>query len=138
MNRDALASELRRDEGVRLKPYRDSVGILTIGVGRNLEDVGISEAEAATMLQNDIDKVILQLDARLPAWKTLDDPRQRVLANMAFNMGVDRLLKFHDTLGKVFTGHYKEAAEAMLDSVWAKQVGLRAERLANMMKGDAP
>jgi lysozyme len=130
----ALVSELTRDEGVRLKVYTDSVGIPTIGVGRNLRDVGISVEESRALLDADIQKVVDQLDSKLPAWKTLDEVRQRVLLNMGFNMGVDKLLQFHTTLGLAFTGRFSEAADAMLDSQWARQVGSRATRLAAMMR----
>jgi lysozyme len=134
MDRDALIRELTRDEALRLKPYRCTAGKLTIGVGRNLDDVGISQGEAEIMLRNDIAKVSAELDRDLPWWKTLDEVRQRVLANMAFNLGTHGLLGFKNTLRLVETGKYLEAAQAMLASKWAKQVGPRAERLALMMR----
>ena len=134
MNLDALTRELTRDEGVRLKPYRDSVGKLTIGIGRNLDDVGISRAEAEHLLHNDIAEAMLALDRALPWWRTLDEIRQRVIANMAFNMGTVKLLTFKNTLRSVQSGDYLAAAQGMLASKWAKQVGPRAERLALMMR----
>lgn len=134
MDLAALAMELRRDEGVRLKPYKDSVGKLTIGVGRNLDDNGISQAECDLMLQNDIADHCAELDRKLPWWKGLDEVRQRVLANMAFNMGVAKLLGFKNTLALVESGDYAKAADEMLNSAWAKQVGLRATRLSGMMR----
>jgi lysozyme len=101
-----LRSDLTRDEALRLKPYRDSVGKLSIGVGRNLDDKGISEAEAEFMLTNDITEHLALLDKYLPWWRTLDEARQLALANLAFNLGVGpsaeqplgKLLTFHDTL----------------------------------------
>lgn len=134
MNTDVLMAELKRDEGIRLKPYRDTVGKLTIGVGRNLDDVGISPEEATALLQNDIANVTKALDGALPWWSGLDEVRQRVLANMAFNMGIRTLLTFKQTLGHVQAGRYLEAAQAMLQSKWSQQVGPRAERLAVMMR----
>lgn len=134
MNLAKLTLELRRDEGVRLKPYRDSVGKLTIGVGRNLDDVGISDVEADTLLGNDINRSVADLDAHLPWWRKLDEVRQRVLANMAFNMGITKLLTFKNTLYHVQAGEYLEAAQGMMSSLWARQVGPRAVRLAQMMR----
>lgn len=129
-----LTKELTRDEGLRLKPYRDSVGVLTIGIGRNLDDVGISQAEAEFMLANDIEAVAADLDANLPWWRTLDEARQRVLANMTFNVGIVKLLTFKNTLAKTQAGDYLGAAQGMMASLWARQVGPRAERLSIMMR----
>ncbi|KAG0310255.1 hypothetical protein BGZ97_012685, partial [Linnemannia gamsii] len=81
-----LLSELSRDEGRRLKPYRDTVGKLTIGVGRNLTDVGISESECDMLLENDIARIRAWLDLKLPWWRDMDKVRQRVLINMTFNL----------------------------------------------------
>jgi lysozyme len=134
MNRAQLKVELVRDEGLRLKPYRCTAGKLTIGVGRNLEDRGISESEAAVLLENDIRQVEADLERRLPFFRSLTDARQRVLVNMGFNLGVPGLLKFENTLKLIEAGKYADAAAAMLDSKWAKQVGARAARLSQMMK----
>lgn len=137
MNAELLRTELMRDEGVKLKPYRDTVGKLTIGVGRNLDDVGISTTEAEFMLSQDIERTLKALDAALPWWHGLDATRQRVLTNMAFNMGVAGLLGFKNTLAAVKAGRYDDAAAGMLASKWAGQVGDRAKRLAYLMaKGD--
>lgn len=129
-----LIAQLRRDEGLRLKPYRDSVGKLTIGIGRNLDDVGISEAEAEQLLQNDIDRTKTALYAAFPWVSQLDAVRQAVLFNMAFNMGVEALKNFTITLGHVQRAEFKEAAAAMMKSLWATQVPARAGRLATQME----
>jgi lysozyme len=134
---DTLLAELRRDEGVRLKPYRCTAGKLTIGVGRNLDDVGISSAEADALLRNDVARVYADLDARIPWWRGLDEVRRRVLVNMGFNLGISGLLGFKNTLRAIETGDYLVAAQGMLASKWAKQVGPRAERLALMMRDGA-
>lgn len=134
MDKSKLAEELTFDEALRLKPYRDTVGKLTIGIGRNLTDRGISKDEALLMLNNDIDQVQGQLDTSLPWWRTLSDARQRVLANMAFNMGINSLLGFKTTLSLIQAGKFEDAATNMLRSLWAQQVGSRATRLAKMMK----
>ena len=81
--RDDIILDLKLDEGLRLKPYRDTVGKLTIGIGRNLDDVGISEAEAEYLLSNDLDRTISDLDKYMLWWQTLDTPRRRVILNMA-------------------------------------------------------
>lgn len=134
MNLDTMRTELIRDEGMKLKPYRDTVGKLSIGVGRNLDDVGISQIEAAHMLDGDIQRTAASLDAELPWWRTLDEVRQRVVLNMAFNMGISGLMGFKNTLASMQAGKYDDAAAGMLASLWAKQVGQRAQRLAVMMQ----
>jgi len=129
-----LCKTLKRDEGVRLKPYRDGVGKLSIGTGRNLEDVGISAAENDYLLTNDIRRIAAQLNVCCPWWRELDVVRQRVLVNMGFNLGIGHLLTFHDALSAMQTHQYEQAATAMLDSTWARQVGQRAQRLAQEMR----
>lgn len=129
-----LTKELERDEGLRLKPYRDTVGKLTIGIGRNLDDVGVSQVEAEFMLANDIEAVMGELDANLPWWRTLDEVRQRVLANLCFNLGIVKLLKFKQTLNFIQAAQYDAAATAMSQSLWHRQVGDRAVRLEKMMR----
>jgi lysozyme len=129
-----LRAELKRDEGVRLKPYRDSVGKLTIGTGRNLEAIGIRPDENDYLLNNDIACVEAALDAALPWWRTLDTVRQRVLANMCFNLGIGKLLGFKNTLPLIQCGQYEAAARGLVQSLWAQQVGPRAVRLSQAMK----
>ncbi len=109
-----LRDDLMRDEGVRLKPYRDTVGKLTIGAGRNLDDIGISEAENAMLLDNDIYRIEADLDQHLPWWRGLDAVRQRILMNMCFNLGIDKLLGFHHTLQLIQSGQCEEASRSML------------------------
>ena len=129
-----LAAELTRDEKLCLKPYLDSVGKTTIGIGRNLTDRGISEDEATYLLANDIAEVLQELDRQLGWWRTMNEPRQRVLANMCFNMGIGTLMTFKNTLFNMREGNYTLAASGMRDSRWYTQVGVRAERLAVMME----
>jgi lysozyme len=134
MNREALKKQLMEDEDVRLKPYRDTVGKLTVGCGRNLDDRGIRMSEAMFMLENDIDEVVRELDRVYPWWNQLTDRRQQVLCNMAFNLGMTRLAGFRKMLSFLNEGKYNEAANEMTNSKWAKQVGIRAARLAMMMR----
>ena len=133
MNDELLRAELVRDEGLRLKPYRCTAGKLSIGVGRNLDDVGISKSEALAMLDADIERTAAELDRRLPWWRHLDEVRQRVVLNMAFNLGVSGLIGFRRTLAAISAGKFEDAASEMLRSKWAEQVGERAQRLAAMM-----
>jgi lysozyme len=133
IDRAALIAELIRDEGLRLKPYVDTVGKTTIGVGRNLTDVGISRDEAEALLEHDIIRTLSGLNGALPWWTDLDPVRQRVLINMAFNLGIKGLLTFQNTLRAVREGRWQDAHDGMLASKWARQVGDRAKRLAEMM-----
>jgi len=140
-----LLTQLKRDESSRLTVYDDAdgrpivagkkvVGHPTIGVGRALDTNGISADEEDYLLANDVARVKLELGKALP-WLALVDPiRQAVLQNMAFNLGVAGLLKFPATLSKVKAGDYTGAAQEMLHSAWASQVGDRAVRLSNQMK----
>lgn len=135
MNRILFMRRLQNDEGLRLKAYRDTEGKLTIGIGRNLDDVGISTEEAQQMCLNDIDRVVVQLDAKASWWRSLDEERQMVVANMAFNLGIGGFLKFEDMIAAIQAKDYALAADEMLDSHWANQVGARAARLADAMRG---
>ena len=134
MNKTKLAEQLKRHEGLRLKPYKDTVGKLTLGVGRNLEDKGVTEQEAMFMLNNDVNYFYTNLNKSLPWLKNLDDARQNVLVNMAFNLGISGLMTFKKMLDAVRLGLYLVAAEEMLNSKWAEQVGYRAEELAKQMR----
>ena len=134
MNRDRLRSQLRVDEGTVLKVYKCPAGYLTIGTGRNLEGKGITQAEADYLLDNDINECWGQLNSAYPWFSALDDVRQEVLVNMCFNLGFAGLSKFKNTLGLIEKGDYANASYAMKASIWAGQVGKRAERLAYAMK----
>lgn len=134
MDRSQVINDLIRDEGIRLKPYRDTVGKLTIGVGRNLDDNGISMGEAMTMLYNDVAAVESEVRTAFPWFTELSPGRQRVIINMCFNLGLPKLLGFRNTLAAIERGDYAAAAAGMLDSKWASQVGDRAKRLANLME----
>jgi lysozyme len=133
IDRAAMTRQLRLHEGERLKPYRCTAGKLTIGVGRNLEDRGITAEEAAYLLANDISREERELLRALPWVAKLDEVRQRVLLDMSFNMGLGTLLTFKRTLAAVHAGQYQQAAAMMLESRWAGQVGERAQRLSRMM-----
>jgi lysozyme len=122
------------DEGVKLKPYRCTSGKLTIGVGRNLDDAGITRQEALALLENDIAIVIRELNANVPWWGNLPEPASRGLANMCFNLGWPRLSEFRKMLGALEAGEFEEAADEALNSKWARQVGPRANRIAKLYR----
>jgi len=137
-----------------LTVYQDSLGIDTIGVGRNLQDRGITkselaaldipsintvyehgitEADAMYLLGNDVQIVEEELLRAHPCVDRLDSVRQLVLVDMAFNMGVPRLCKFVKMWNAIHEERFDIAAKEMLDSRWANQVKLRAIKLSNAM-----
>ena len=152
--RDLLIEKLIAHEGLRLEVYQDTLGINTIGIGRNLDDRGISkdeldwmdyptiehvfsdgitEADAMYLAQNDVQIVEEELLRAHPCVEDLDAVRQLVLVDMAFNMGVPRLCKFKLMWNAIHEGNFEAAAKEMLDSRWATQVKGRATKLANAM-----
>lgn len=133
MDYNLLVSMLKEEEAVREKPYKDSEGILTIGVGRNLEDKGLRPKEIDYLLANDIEEVNSELKQN-PLYTSLDNIRQTVLADMCFNIGYPRLLGFKNMWKAIEQKDFIKAADEMLDSKWAKQVGKRAIRLSRMMR----
>lgn len=134
VNPDRMIAQLTLHEGGRRFPYVDTVGKITIGVGRNLTDRGLSDDEIDLLLADDLDEHWTKLTAALPWVESLNEVRQRVLLDMAFNLGVAGLLTFKQTLAAVHRGDWDAAASGMLDSKWARQVGARATRLATMMR----
>ena len=118
---------------MRTKPYLDSEGILTIGVGRNLEDKGLSEDEVMYLLKGDIDDALQECQRLIPNWRVMNGVRKQVMVNMAFNLGMPRLLGFKRMMAALRIGDYEKAAIEMKDSKWARQVGDRALELAEMM-----
>lgn len=151
-NRAKLRAELSRDEARKRRVYKDTYGHPTVGVGHNL-DAGplpgqrypMSESEIDALLDRDIRSSEDKLDKYLPWWRGLDAVRQRVLLNMVFNLGIGRpggdhgLLGFPNTLEMIKVGYYEAASNAMLKSLWSRQVGDRAKRLSAMMlTGDVP
>lgn len=134
LDRDRLAAQLRRHESERLKPYRDSLGYLSIGVGRNLDAHGIRPDESALMLTNDMDEAERGVALTFSWFPSLDPVRQAVLVNMAFNLGMSGLLDFHKMLAAVEHGQYGQASDEMIESLWAKQVKERAVELAAQMR----
>jgi len=132
--REILRRLLIRHEGLRLKPYLDPMGKLTIGVGRNLTDVGISYGEAMLMLDNDMDRALRVLLSIFTETEVASMPRavRLALLDMAFNLGY-RLRSFVRMIEAVREGQWNRAAAEALDSRWARQVGHRAEEIARML-----
>lgn len=130
---DSLVALVARHEGLRLRPYRDTTGHWTIGFGLNL-DAGLTREEAEWLLRHRLAQTMDALVPELLWWGRLDEVRRAVLVDMAYNLGVAGLLKFHRTLAAVEAGDYEAAARGMLASRWARQVGTRARRLAGMMR----
>jgi len=141
-NEAILVQELRRDEGVRYVPYEDTIGISTVGVGHNLRaaplpagwSYPLTDEQVNALLSQDLQNVYHDLDRDLPWWTQLCNVRQRVICNLCFNMGINGLLTFHNTLAAVRQGRYEDAKAGMLASKWATQVGERATRLSDMME----
>ena len=133
MDRNLLIEELKRDEGVELTVYTDTVGISTIGIGRNLQDVGVSMEEAEFLLSNDIDVAVNELQRTFDWFEGLSGARQRVCINMCFNLGLTRLLGFKKFLVAMEAGEWETAGVEMLDSKWSRQVGARSTRLRDLL-----
>ena len=153
-SRENFVNKLIAHEGLRLQVYQDTLGIDTIGIGRNLEDRGITkeeldwmdmpnmdavyehgirEADAMYLAQNDVQIVEEELLRAHPCVEDLDAVRQLVVMDMAFNMGVPRLCKFKKMWNAIHENKFDVAAKEMLDSRWAIQVKSRAVKLSNAM-----
>lgn len=137
---DSKYKQMTKDfEGLRLKPYRCTAGKLTIGYGRNLDDVGISKTEADLLFERDFAQAEAETRRLLKLngidYDQLIEQRFYVLTDMMFNLGYDRLSKFKKLLYALKKGLYDDAAKEMLDSAWATQVGNRATKLAALMRG---
>jgi len=153
-NAENFVNKLIAHEGLRLQVYQDTLGIDTIGIGRNLEDrgitkeeldwmdipnmdavyeYGITEADAMYLAKNDVQIVEEELVRAHPCVEDLDAVRQLVLVDMAFNMGVPRLNKFKKMWAAVHENKFDIAAKEMLDSRWAIQVKSRSTKLAHAM-----
>ncbi|MGL4225940.1 MAG: glycoside hydrolase family protein [Vibrio sp.] len=129
-----LATKLiKKHEGLRLTPYRCSNQKLTIGYGRNLQDNGITIEEAENMLQHDLSNTIREAES-LPFFSSLNEPRQAVIVDMIFNLGLPRFTMFKKMISAIEGKHWHLAADEMLNSRWARQVGNRSKTLSEMMR----
>lgn len=117
-----LKTQIIRHEGLQRFPYECTSGKLTIGVGRNLDDNGITTDEALFMLDNDIKRSESEL--KTFGWFTrLSEVRRGVLIELNFNIGLSRLLTFKRMIEALKIFDYEGAAHELLNSKWAKQVG---------------
>lgn len=129
-----VAELIRAHEGLRLKPYRCTAGYLSIGYGRNLDSVGISELEAESMLQQDISAASRWLLEVLPWSFGLDAPRHAALLDLRFNLGPGGLLGFRKFLAAAARADWPRAAQELRESLWYGQVGVRAPRIVGMIE----
>lgn len=137
MDIETLKDDLGRDEGFVPHAYQDSEGWWTIGIGRLIDQRrggGITIDEARVLLENDIQRTVADLDRALPWWRGLSEARQRALANMAFNLGLPKLMGFRRFLAALEAGEWEEAAAEAINSRWASQVGARATRIADAIR----
>ena len=121
-------------EGKRSLLYNCSAGYPTIGVGHNCETKPLSQAAIHQILNDDIDDCIGDLDRNIERWRRYPQGVQHALINMTFNMGISGLMKFRQTFAYLDKGHWIAAADEMLDSKWADQVGNRAEEVSSWVR----
>jgi len=129
-----LIETLKRHEGVKDTLYKCTADKWTIGVGRNLEDVGLSEDEIDYLLQNDIERTKNLIERYMPWYSDLDEVRQEALINFVFNVGIGTAMKFKNAMAALEAHDYDTAAIEMMDSNWAKQVGNRAIEVTEMIR----
>lgn len=149
IEQNELERRLMLHEGIQLMPYKCPAGFLTIGIGHNLDanplnsqevkvlgdwKKGITKNAALYLLRRDVYKIELELCKKLRFWQALDDERQYALIDMAFNLGVVGLLKFRRMLAAMEIGDYRGAAKECLNSKYAKDVGVRARRIARTIE----
>lgn len=132
-----LKTLLVQHESYKQFPYTDITGHLTVGIGRNLTDRGISTNEAFYLLDDDILYFSSKLNHFLQCFANLDENRQIALIDMCFNLGVQGFLNFKNMISALERSDYESAAKEMLDSKWAEQVGERATCLSNIIRTGA-
>ena len=131
-----LTEDLMRHEGYRTHLYEDTAGILTIGVGYNIEEKGLPDYIIKLLLNDSIKEARSELDRVKPDWKRYSKNRQEVLVNMMFNLGAPRFLTFKKFIKAIKNNDFDTAADEMLASRWATQVGNRAIELSERMRSD--
>lgn len=131
---ESLRDRIARHEGIRLKPYKDTLGYMTIGVGRCLDTKGISQDEAFYLLDDDIGDATDRVIAALPWVEQMDEVRRGVLIEMAFQLGLEGLMAFKHMLAAAQQGIWDRASDEMLSSDWAQQTPARAQELAGLMR----
>lgn len=134
-----IKSLLELHEDRRKFPYVDTVGKVSIGIGHNLTDLGLTDSQIDAIFEIDMAEALRTCNRLFPHFNSMDPVRRLVLLDMAFNMGFPTFSKFFNTIGYINEGRWAEASVNMLKSKWARQVGQRAQRLARMMRtGEYP
>lgn len=131
-----LIEQLKRHEGVRTHAYKCSANMITVAVGRNIDEnggLGLSVDEIEYLLENDIKRCKRELIS-FPWFAEIDSVRQDALVNLCFNLGMTRLLGFKNALTAMSVGDYDKAADEFMDSRWAEQVGSRADEVCEMIR----
>lgn len=134
----SIIDDLKRDEGWRASAYQDHLGFWTIGYGFLIDarkGAGVPQPIAEAWLDHLVREKAADLDVRMPWWKTQPDDVRRALLNMAYQLGVDGLLKFHTTLSLLKAGDRDGAAKSALSSKWAQQTPARAKRVTDLIRG---
>ena len=137
LQNNKLKEMLKRHEGVKTHAYKCSASKITVGVGRNIDPkggIGLTEDEIDYLLQNDIDRIISELDFQYEWFSDLNSSRQDAMIDISFNLGQTRLRKFEKALTAMSKGDWEEAADEFMDSKWAKQVGHRSKELTNIIR----
>lgn len=132
--RKAARALIIAHEGFRDRPYRDSMGFLTIGYGHCLDSHPITQVAAGHILDDDLDWFVTALHRNVPGFDGFEPARQAVLIDMAFNLGLIGIMKFHGMWKAIMAGNWEAAANEMMDSSWAVQVGQRALEDARIMR----
>lgn len=132
MNLQKLKDQLIVHEGLKLKAYTDTVGKITIGVGHNITDLGLTKSQVLGILDDDVANTLKFLDTQ-PWFLALDEVRQRAIADMTFNL-MEKILQFHGMIAALNSKDWNAAADHLLGSLFAHQVGKRAEDLAKMIR----
>lgn len=133
-----IESQLIYDEGIRSYIYPDSLGFLTIGVGRcvdkRITSTGLSKDECLYLLKNDIESHIKELTIAFPWFSSLNSPRQSALINLCHQLGISKLKQFSKAINFMAQGDYENASKEFLDSKWAAQTPDRAKRVCAQIK----
>lgn len=131
---DIATAQLKIDEGVRLMPYKDQFGNLTIGCGRNLTADGISESEMEMMLASDVNHAAVAAATLFNFDATISDERKAALVNLSFNLGEEKLSKFTQFVGFVNARDWNGAADDLIQTKYATEVGPRAQRICDKLR----
>lgn len=132
-----LVDTLKRHEGVRSHAYKCSENMITVGVGRNLDEnggIGLSDDEIEYLLMNDIERCDAELRAAYDWYENLKKPRRDAMINLCFNLGLTRLRGFVKALEAMSREQYDVAADEFMDSRWAEQVGDRAVEVTELIR----